>query len=150
MLVMTRKRDESILVGRDIEIVVVDIRGDKVRLGINAPRELPVHRREVFESIYEAVETSPSSSPRETKPASGGPDSGAASAIGLPGSQFALLDRVRETIGAQSGAAPSREQIVIAILSAVREAQEAFGEPATLEQLKSSIVAAIKGSAAHE
>ena len=51
MLVLSRQRDETIMIGDNIEITVVDIRGDKVRLGINAPKEIPVHRKEVWESI---------------------------------------------------------------------------------------------------
>ena len=51
MLVLSRQRDESIMIGDDVEIVIVDIRGDKVRLGITAPTEIPVHRKEVYESI---------------------------------------------------------------------------------------------------
>lgn len=53
MLVLSRKKDEEIYIGRDgdIRITVVDIRGDKVRLGVTAPKETPVHRREVFEAI---------------------------------------------------------------------------------------------------
>ena len=51
MLVLSRQRDESIIIGDNIVITVVDIRGDKVRLGIAAPREVPVHRREVYEAI---------------------------------------------------------------------------------------------------
>ncbi len=51
MLVLSRHRDESIIIGDDIVITVVDIRGDKVRLGIDAPKEVPVHRREVYEAI---------------------------------------------------------------------------------------------------
>lgn len=51
MLVLSRKRDESIIIGDDIVITVVDIRGDKVRLGIQAPKEVPVHRQEVYEAI---------------------------------------------------------------------------------------------------
>ena len=50
-LVLSRHRDESIVIGDDIVITVVDIRGDKVRLGINAPIEIPVHRQEVYEAI---------------------------------------------------------------------------------------------------
>ena len=53
MLVLTRKRDESIVIGDDVTIVVVEIRGDKVRLGITAPKEIPVHRREVYDAIHE-------------------------------------------------------------------------------------------------
>ena len=51
MLVLSRHRDESIIIGDDIVITVVDIRGDKVRLGINAPVAIPVHRQEVYEAI---------------------------------------------------------------------------------------------------
>ena len=51
MLVLARQRDQSILIGDDIDITVVDIRGDKVRLGINAPRNVSVHRKEVYEAI---------------------------------------------------------------------------------------------------
>lgn len=50
MLVLSRQRDETIMIG-DIEVTVVDIRGDKVRLGITAPQEVPVHRKEVYEAI---------------------------------------------------------------------------------------------------
>ena len=51
MLVLSRQRDESIVIGDNIVITIVDIRGDKVRLGIEAPGEIPVHRQEVFEAI---------------------------------------------------------------------------------------------------
>jgi carbon storage regulator len=51
MLVLSRQRDETIMIGDEIEITVVDIRGDKVRLGINAPRSVQVHRKEVYEAI---------------------------------------------------------------------------------------------------
>lgn len=51
MLVLSRQRDESIIIGDNIVVTVVDVRGDKVRLGIEAPTEIPVHRREVYEAI---------------------------------------------------------------------------------------------------
>ena len=51
MLVLSRRRDESIIIGDNIVVTIVDIRGDKVRLGIDAPNEIPVHRREVYEAI---------------------------------------------------------------------------------------------------
>lgn len=51
MLVLSRQRDESIVIGDNIVVTVVDVRGDKVRLGIEAPREVSVHRREVYEAI---------------------------------------------------------------------------------------------------
>ena len=51
MLVLSRKKNESIIINDDITIVVVEIRGDKVRLGIDAPKEIPVHRNEVYEAL---------------------------------------------------------------------------------------------------
>lgn len=56
MLVLSRKKNESIVINNDITIVVVEIRGDKVRLGVEAPKEVPVHRREVFDAINRAAE----------------------------------------------------------------------------------------------
>ena len=76
MLVLSRKKDESIVINNDITIVVVEIRGDKVRLGVEAPKEVPVHRREVFEAIArgESVDPSPVASPT-SEPAPGEPHS---------------------------------------------------------------------------
>jgi len=51
MLVLSRQRDETIMIGDDVEITIVDIRGDKVRLGITAPAHVAVHRKEVYEAI---------------------------------------------------------------------------------------------------
>jgi carbon storage regulator len=56
MLVLSRQRDESIIIGDDIVLTVVDIRGDKVRLGITAPKDVPVHRQEVYDAIRRASE----------------------------------------------------------------------------------------------
>lgn len=51
MLVLSRQRDESIIIGDNVVVTIVDVRGDKVRLGIEAPIEIPVHRQEVYEAI---------------------------------------------------------------------------------------------------
>ena len=51
MLVLSRQKDQTIIIGDNIEVTVVDIRGDKVRLGINAPRTISVHRKEVYEAV---------------------------------------------------------------------------------------------------
>jgi carbon storage regulator len=56
MLVLSRKKNESIVVNGNVTIVVVEIRGDKVRLGIEAPAEVPVHRREVWDAIQRSGE----------------------------------------------------------------------------------------------
>ena len=52
MLVLSRKKNESSVINDDITITVIEIRGDKVRLGVEAPKEVPVHRREVFDAIH--------------------------------------------------------------------------------------------------
>ena len=62
MLVLSRKRNESIVINNDITIVVVEIRGDKVRLGVEAPKVVPVHRREVYDAIKRHDATSASTS----------------------------------------------------------------------------------------
>ena len=59
MLVLSRKKNESIVINDDITIVVVEIRGDKVRLGIEAPKEVPVHRNEVYEAIRRTQQSEP-------------------------------------------------------------------------------------------
>jgi len=51
MLVLSRKKNESIVIRDDIVVTVVEVRGDKVRLGIDAPKDVPVHRREVYDTI---------------------------------------------------------------------------------------------------
>ncbi len=92
MLVLSRQRDETIIIGDDIEITVVDIRGDKVRLGVTAPKEISVHRKEVYEAIRrenrEAAQVRPEDlsglgrvNPGAMPPAT----TGAAPAIGLSG-----------------------------------------------------------------
>jgi len=65
MLVLSRQRDETIMIGDDVEITIVDIRGDKVRLGINAPRSIQVHRKEVYDAIKRENEQSSKLNPRD-------------------------------------------------------------------------------------
>ena len=67
MLVLSRQRDESIIIGENIVITVVDIRGDKVRLGIQAPTEIPVHRQEVYEAIQRENRKAAQVRPSETR-----------------------------------------------------------------------------------
>ncbi|MEO2031748.1 MAG: carbon storage regulator CsrA [Planctomycetaceae bacterium] len=56
MLVLSRKKDEKIVIGDNITLMVIEIRGDKVRLGIDAPRDVAVHREEVYEAIKREAE----------------------------------------------------------------------------------------------
>lgn len=68
MLVLSRKKNESIVINNDITVTVLEIRGDKVRLGIVAPKEVPVHRQEVFEAIHGKPGASAPSAPVTAKP----------------------------------------------------------------------------------
>jgi len=69
MLVLSRQRDESIMIGDDVEIIIVDVRGDKVRLGITAPKSIPVHRREIYDAIQrEKKEKEESQEKQQEKP----------------------------------------------------------------------------------
>ena len=67
MLVLSRQRDESIIINDNVVVTIVDIRGDKVRLGIQAPQEVPVHRREVYEAIQRENRRATSVGPRDTE-----------------------------------------------------------------------------------
>ena len=64
MLVLSRKRDEKIVIGENIVITVIEVRGDKVRLGIEAPSDVPVHRQEVFDAIQRNAAAPPDAARR--------------------------------------------------------------------------------------
>jgi carbon storage regulator len=68
MLVLSRQRDESIMIGDDVEIIIVDVRGDKVRLGITAPKSIPVHRREIYDAIQREKNEKEAEEQAERKP----------------------------------------------------------------------------------
>jgi carbon storage regulator len=67
MLVLSRHRDESIIIGDDVVVTIVDIRGDKVRLGIKAPQDVSVHRQEVYDAIKRENEKAALLQPSETR-----------------------------------------------------------------------------------
>ncbi len=71
MLVLSRQRDETIMIGDDVEITIVDIRGDKVRIGITAPTHIPVHRKEVYEAIQRENRAAAGLKPDDLPPGSG-------------------------------------------------------------------------------
>ncbi len=95
MLVLSRQRDETIMIGDDIEVTVVDIRGDKVRLGITAPREISVHRKEVYDAIRrenrEAAQVKPEDLSGLGKVSPG--SSGASTAAGAAGAGGASVSK---------------------------------------------------------
>ncbi len=67
MLVLTRKIMESVVIGDDIEVYILEIKGDRVRLGIKAPREVSVHRKEIYEEILHANVEAASATPEATR-----------------------------------------------------------------------------------
>jgi carbon storage regulator len=73
MLVLTRKVNQSIIIGEGVEVMILEVRGEQVRIGIKAPRDVAVHRKEIFELISEenvsAAGTSPDDLPTPDKPA---------------------------------------------------------------------------------
>lgn len=73
MLVLSRHRDESIMIGDDVVITIVDIRGDKVRLGIDAPQNIPVHRQEVYDAIQRENQKAAQLRPADTRGIGGSP-----------------------------------------------------------------------------
>jgi carbon storage regulator len=75
MLVLSRQRDQTIVIGDDIEITVVDIRGEKVRLGISAPAHIAVHRKEVYDSIKKSSTDGPSGAVRSLAKSQSSPKS---------------------------------------------------------------------------
>lgn len=72
MLVLTRKVNQSIMIGDEIEVVVLEVRGEQVRLGIKAPRNVTVHRREIYDAIQQenlrAAQAKPEDVPTSKKP----------------------------------------------------------------------------------
>ena len=112
MLVMSRKKDESLVIHDDITVTVIEIRGDKVRLGIEVPRHMSVHRREVYEAIMAQSDgrSSRTSAPPTT--------------ITLTETQVALLERIRTSIGLSGGPEPTLEEALGMLLDAVEEAEE--------------------------
>ncbi len=72
MLVLSRQRDETIMIGDDVEVTVVDIRGDKVRLGITAPAHITVHRKEVYDAIQRENREAANIQPKDLPPNQGG------------------------------------------------------------------------------
>ena len=74
MLVLSRHRDESIMIGDDVVVTIVDIRGDKVRLGIDAPQDIPVHRQEVYDAIQRENRSAAQLTPQDTRKVGGPPN----------------------------------------------------------------------------
>lgn len=112
MLVISRKRDEKLVIGDSIEISVVEIRGDKVRIGVTCPADVPVHRHEVYEAIRRYASSPVEPSPPIAPPAKVAPPAvriitppAAPITVTLPGPDVSRLDKLREAGGLSREAA---------------------------------------------
>lgn len=126
MLVITRKKGEAVVIGDEITVTVVEIRGDKVRLGFQQPRALSLHRLEVYEAIRSQLQPrrepeAPVASADVTTPSAprtSEPDD----RVILNDRQVAAIDRFRESVRAGCGAELSREEAIEMILTTFEEA----------------------------
>jgi carbon storage regulator len=137
MLALSRRRNESIVINDDITIVVLEIRDDKVRLGIEAPNEVPVSNRDVFDAIHRTEREDEACVP--TRPKAEPAD------IALSGRHVALVDRLRDAVLAKGGRVPSRKQVVAAILDAVARSEEVLGSVGSLDDLRSLLAGTTSG-----
>jgi carbon storage regulator len=112
MLLISRKKDESLVINDDITVTIIEIRGDKVRLGLQVPKHMSVHRREIYEAIMARSDGMSSRTPMP------------AQKITLTEGQVALLERVRTSIALSGGTEPSLEQTFGMLFDAVEEAEE--------------------------
>ena len=134
MIILHRKKNEAIVIGDNITVVVVEIRDDKVRLGFEIPKEMPLHRKEVYDAIQrsvpaidgkmESVSDSCEPSPDAT------PDPGTISAVDIPISGMEALEKIRSTL-----LSPPKDDgsLIAIILDVIAE------EGMTLDQLTSLV-----------
>jgi carbon storage regulator len=136
VIVISRKVNERIQINNDISIMVVEIRGDMVRLGVEAPREVPVHRGEIYDAIRQ-------SDPRPI--AHEAPDdnrSRLSSHVELSHEHAALLDRLAADAAGRLGRPVTRQQMLAAILNAVGELNVDWASLEKLEKLPPLLLAA--------
>ena len=130
MLVLSRQRDESIIIGDNIVVTIVDIRGDKVRLGINAPTEIPVHRQEVYEAIQRENLRASRLEPKDTREVgkiARGPNrpNAAASADPARSADAEGLRRIQEDVAGQAAGRGLERDVVRDRFVGLREGADA-------------------------
>ena len=135
MLVISRKQNEAIVVNGNIEIEVVEIRGDKVRIGIRVPAEMAVHRREVFEALQRMDDVPARGSVDAARPQVTSPPE----SIPLAPRHAQLLDRLRDQLRPAGDEGPSRELVLEVILDAVIENESTLAAATDLTSLETLV-----------
>jgi creatinine deaminase len=119
MLVLARQRDQTVMIGDDIEVTVVDIRGDKVRLGVNAPRSVSVHRKEVYDAIRRENQSAAMVSATDVP------------TIGLPGgpADTSPIGRIGPATGGPPPPPGAPDEFMLAAIEEARKGMAAGGLP---------------------
>ena len=135
MLILSRKKSESLIIDENIIVTVVDIRGDKVRLGIDAPREMPVQRQEVYEAVQrEAVPRSTERPPEKITPPT-------KTQVNLDVYQVEFLDKLVSQISRSFRLwPPGRAEIIETLIDSVIAMDVDLSNVQNLDQLKQAIV----------
>jgi carbon storage regulator len=163
MLVLSRRKDESVIIGDEISVTIVEIRGDKVRLGIEHPRDVPVHRWEVYEAIRheDALQREQSSSSELPTPGTAHPDASPATAVAAAarrpitsslaltgssaGAPASLLDRIAGALCTPAQPPLTRDRLTQAIAeAAVQALSTEIVRSMPPEQVKSLLLQALQ------
>lgn len=129
MLILSRKKNESLVINHNITVSVVEIRGDKVRLGVTCPKEMSLHRQEVYDAVYREQPGTPLPTlapPPIPEPVTRPPASPAAPppVVSLSAAQATWLDHLAETLRARTGVVVGRDVLAQAILDVARQGLE--------------------------
>jgi len=143
VIVISRSVNEQIVIGDDITIMVVEIRGDMVRLGIKAPREVPVHRGEIYAAIRQ-------SEPQSSNDGRGGGPGRLPRSIELSSQHAALLDRLATEAASRLRKPITRDQMLAAILSAIGELNLDWSRLERFDELPPLLLAAAAEHAERE
>ncbi len=135
MLVLSRKRSESLIIDENIIVTVVDIRGDKVRLGIDAPREMSIHRQEIYEAVKREA------APRSTERPPEQPTPPTKTQVNLDVYQVEFLDELASQISHSYRLwPPGRAEIIETLIDSVIAMELDLSNVQNLDQLKQAIV----------
>ena len=125
MMILSRKKNEGLVINNNITVTVVEIREDKVRLGLVCPRDVPVHRQEVYDAIHGRPTDSFPTAPAEPPPV---PRPVAPPTVQLAERQGIWLDRLAAALKARTGMVVDRSVLVQAILDAAMQERGDAGD----------------------